>query len=287
MQDLDETTLTSAVLDTFAQARTPRIRQVSEALVRHLHAFIREIEPSEAEWAEGIAFLTASGRFCSATRQEFILLSDALGVSMLVDALNHRQPEESTETTVLGPFFVAAAPQVEPGAHIGGRLPGAPLLIDARVLDADGAPLPGATVDLWHADRDGLYDVQRADAGLAGRARLTTDDAGSFHVWSVLPSHYPIPHDGPVGRMLEAQGRHPFRPAHVHFMIEAPGHARLVTHVFLSDSEYLDSDVVFGVKRSLIRMLEHRPAHTMSRGHAPAQPYHVLRTVFRLAAARG
>jgi hydroxyquinol 1,2-dioxygenase len=284
MRDLDENSITEAVLKRVAGAANPRTRKISEALVRHLHAFVKEIEPTEAEWEQAIAFLTETGHLCDDRRQEFILLSDALGVSMLVDSINHRNPGEATETTVFGPFFVANAPQVDAGASIAGALEGPALRVDGRVLDADGAPLAGAAIDAWHADAEGFYDVQYADNRLGGRAQLTTDDNGEFNFWSVLPSPYPIPNDGTVGKMLAAQGRHPYRPAHVHFMITAPGHQKLVTHLFLKGSEYLDSDVVFGVKESLICEVERRTAAHGGPG-APLN-YFQLRADFRLTATQ-
>ena len=221
MRNFDEATITDAVLQRVRAAKDDRIRQVSEALVRHLHAFVREIEPTQAEWEAGIDFLTRTGQMCDDKRQEFILLSDTLGVSMLVDAINHRTPEGATETTVLGPFYVQRAPEHPLGADISGTMEGAPLLVTGTVSTAGGKPLAGAVVDVWHSDNDGYYDVQQLDeiGDLAMRARFRTDENGRFWFWSIRPAAYPIPHDGPVGKMLEAQGRHPWRPAHVHFMI--------------------------------------------------------------------
>lgn len=252
MRNFDEHNITAAVLARMAGAPNPRARAVSEALVRHLHDFVREIEPTQAEWEQAIAFLTRTGHMCNDVRQEFILLSDALGVSMLVDALNHRLPGGATETTVFGPFFVAARPELPCGARIANAYAGEPLLIEGSVRRLDGTPVADALVDIWHADAEGFYDVQKDPAHLNGRAAVRTDAAGCFHVFGAVPAAYPIPDDGPVGGMLKAQGRHPFRPAHVHFMIAAPGCETLVTHLFLSGSDYLDSDVVFGVKDSLV-----------------------------------
>jgi len=283
MRDLDENSITQAVLERVAGATNPRMRQISEALVRHLHAFVKEIEPTEAEWEQAIALLTETGHLCDERRQEFILLSDTLGVSTLVDAINHRNAGESTETTVFGPFFVASAPKVAAGASIAGELTGPPLLVTGRVLDAEGAPLSDAVLDVWHADSEGFYDVQYSDGRVGGRAQLITDEYGDFHFWSVLPSPYPIPNDGTVGRMLAAQGRHPYRPAHVHFMINAPGHRKLVTHLFLKGGEYLDSDVVFGVKDSLIRSVQ--PQVRVNAVSGAPENYFLLRADFRLAAA--
>jgi hydroxyquinol 1,2-dioxygenase len=257
MQDLNEHTITSAVLERIAKARNPRIRQISEALVRHLHAFIREIEPTELEWEQGIALLTETGHMCSNVRQEFILLSDTLGVSMLVDAINHRLPGGATETTVFGPFCTEA-PELESGDNIKGHLQGVPMYVGGTVRGVDQNPIAGATVDVWHSDKEGFYDLQlrHLAPGFAGRGRFRSDENGAFHLWSIRPAPYPIPNDGPVGKMLEAQGRHPYRPEHIHFMIQVPGYRKLVTHVFAAGDQYLDSDVVFGVKASLIREYE-------------------------------
>lgn len=285
MRNFDETNITSAVLERVRQASSPRTRQISEALVRHLHAFVREIEPTQAEWASAVEFLTRTGHMCSDTRQEFILLSDTLGASMLVDAINHRLPGNATETTVLGPFYVQAAPEHALGDDISGGMAGQPLLVEGTVTRTDGTPIAGAVVDSWHTDGDGFYDVQGPAGlqGLAGRARFRTDAQGRFWFRSVVPASYPIPDDGPVGDMLKAQGRHPFRPAHVHFMVGHPGCETLVTHVFLSGDPYLDSDVVFGVKDSLIRALDHQDAGVTPRGNRVDQPMAALRYDFVLA----
>lgn len=262
MRDLTEHSITDEVRSRLAACGDPRAKALSDALIRHLHAFVREVEPTEAEWAAGVAFLTRVGQLCDDKRQEFILLSDALGVSMLVDAINHRHSEGATETTVLGPFYVEGPPELP----LGGRIPGPdgePLLVTGSVSAAGGGPLAGAIVDVWHADEDGFYDLQHESQGsdhAAMRARFRTDAAGRFDFWTTRPSSYPIPHDGPVGAMLELQGRHPYRPAHVHFIVAADGHERLVTHAFEEGDPYLDSDVVFGVKTSLVRSFEPRPA---------------------------
>jgi len=285
MRNLDENTITAAVLDRLENAKAARVRQVSGAIVRHLHAFVREIEPAFDEWREAIAFLTAVGKKCSDTRQEFILLSDTLGVSMLVDAINHRLPMGATETTVLGPFFVENAPQTNLGADIAPRAAGEPLFVNGSVSALGGRPLPGATTDVWHSDKDGYYDVQHYDEGgaTAMRARFHADASGRFWFRTIVPSFYPIPNDGPVGDMLRAQGRHPFRPAHVHFMISAPGYETVLTHVFMDGDQYLDSDVVFGVKDSLIRKLERRPAGAEAAGKRVDRPYAAMTYDFALA----
>lgn len=284
MQDFDETTITDAVLARVRRAPDVRVRQVSEALVRHLHAFIREIEPTEAEWQWGIGFLTEIGQRCTATRQEFILWSDTLGVSMLVDALNHRLPEGATQTTIFGPFYVPP-PEFPAGADIKGNLSGFPMYLSGTVSSADGRPLAGAIVDVWHSDSEGFYDLQRLDEhpNFAGRGRFRTDGHGRFHLWTIRPTAYPIPHDGPVGRMLQAQGRHPYRPEHVHFLITASGHRKLVTHLFAAGDEYLDSDVVFGVKNSLVRKYIRHTGGTAPDGQAMQGTWFGLHYDFRLA----
>lgn len=283
MRDADEHTITDAVLDRFADTPDPRLKLLVQALVRHLHAFVRESEPTFEEWQAAVASLTRTGQLCSDVRQEFILLSDVLGVSMLVDAINHRQPAGATETTVLGPFHVQGAPEPAHGADISGGLPGQRLLVEASVASAGGVPIPGAVVEVWATDGDGFYDVQRPELdGLALRATFRTDQEGRLHFWTVMPAYYPIPDDGPVGALLAATARHPYRPAHVHFMISAPGYETLVTHIFAEGSPYLDSDAVFGVKTSLIEPFATRPPGTAPDGRLVDQPWRHLRRGFGL-----
>lgn len=284
MRNFNEHNITDAVIARFEESMSARAKAISTALVRHLHDFVRKVEPTQQEWEQAIEFLTRTGQMCSDVRQEFILLSDVLGVSMLVDAINHRLPGGATETTVLGPFYVPGAPEVERGACISDAEEGPPLLIEGKVSDTDGIPLTSASVDIWHADDAGFYDVQKEGAKLSSRARVRTDERGCFWVYGVVPAPYPIPNDGPVGRMLQAQGRHPFRPAHVHFMVAAPGHETLVTHLFLAGSDYLDSDVVFGVKDSLIEQVSAAQPGTTPCGAVVDKAMAVLRRDFALAA---
>jgi hydroxyquinol 1,2-dioxygenase len=285
VRNFDEHNITQAVLERVANAADPRTRQVSQALIRHLHDFIREIEPTFEEWQWAVQFLTDTGHMCSPTRQEFILLSDTLGASMLVDAINHRLPAGATETTVLGPFYVDNPPALPLGALISGEAEGVPMLVRGTVLTNEGAPIAGAVVDTWHSDHEGYYDVQHYDAGggISMRARFHTDQIGRFYFWSIVPKYYPIPDDGPVGKMLAAQERHPFRPAHVHFMIEAPGFVKLITHIFFAGDKYIDSDAVFGVKESLIAELDRRPAGTAPDGRKVHRDYAILTYDFTLA----
>jgi hydroxyquinol 1,2-dioxygenase len=284
MRNFDENSITQAVLDRVAQAPDPRTRQIGLALVRHLHALVKEVEPSMAEWEAAIGFLTRTGQMCDDTRQEFILLSDTLGVSMLVDAINHRDADGVTDTTVLGPFYVQDPAVFPLGSNISDGIKGEPLFVSGTIASADGTPLAGAAVDVWHSDADGYYDVQQMDelGGLAMRARLLADAQGRFHFWTIRPAAYPIPHDGPVGEMLAAQARHPYRPAHVHFMIHADEHDTLVTHVFVAGDRYLDSDVVFGVKDSLIREFPSHSPGTAPDGRMMDRPYDSLHYDFRL-----
>jgi catechol 1,2-dioxygenase len=253
--DFTEETATEAVVASFAGTGDARLREVLESLVRHLHGFVREVEPSFAEWERAMEFLAATGRMCDGQRQEFILLSDVLGVTMLVDAVNHRKASAATESTVLGPFHMVSSPRRELGASIDLVGTGRPCVVTGQVRSLDGRPLAGALVDVWQADDHGFYDVQQPGDQPAGNGRglFTCDDDGRFWFRTVTPSPYPIPTDGPVGGLLEATGRHPYRPAHIHLIVGADGHQPVTTHVFVAGSPYLDSDAVFAVKQSLVR----------------------------------
>ncbi|MEJ8823712.1 intradiol ring-cleavage dioxygenase [Variovorax humicola] len=253
MRNLNQHTITDAVIDRFADTPDPRLKQILTSLVRHLHDFAREVELTEAEWMKGIEFLTATGQKCDATRQEFILLSDTLGLSMLTVALNHDKPAGATEATVFGPFHVEGAPHYENGGDVGNGASGEPCMVRGTVRSLDGTPIPGARLEVWQADSEGFYDVQRDALDHAqGRGVLEADAQGRFHFRSVLPVAYPIPDDGTVGEMLRATRRHPWRPAHLHFMVTALGFETLVTHIFRKGDAYLDSDAVFGVRESLL-----------------------------------
>jgi protocatechuate 3,4-dioxygenase beta subunit len=243
------------VAASFANTPDPRLRKVLTSLVQHLHAFVKDVELTEEEWGFAIDFLTRTGHMSNEVRQEFILLSDVLGISMLVETINHRTGGTSTESTVLGPFHMVESPKRELGDDINLDRKGTPCLVSGRVTGPEGEPLAGASVDVWQTNEDGFYDVQQPDIQPPGNLRglFTTDDDGRFWFRSVVPRYYPIPDDGPVGQLLAATGRHPNRPAHLHFIVAAPGYRPVTTHVFVADSPYLDSDAVFGVKESLIR----------------------------------
>ncbi|GID91319.1 hydroxyquinol 1,2-dioxygenase [Amorphoplanes digitatis] len=250
--DFTVETATAAVIESFQGAPDPRLREVLESLSRHLHDFVRDIEPTMAEWEAAIGFLTAVGRQCDDTRQEFVLLSDVLGVSMLVETLNGA--EQGTESTVLGPFHMTASPRRELGDTIDLLGTGRPCVVSGRVTSVDGTPLAGAELDVWQCSEDGFYDVQQPGVQPPGNGRglFHTGPDGTYWFRTVIPSHYPIPTDGPVGDLLTATGRHPYRPAHIHFIAGADGHRRVTTHAFVGGSPYLESDAVFAVKRGLI-----------------------------------
>lgn len=281
MRNLNESNLTDAVLARLDGATDPRFRQIMTSLIRHLHAFVRETALTEAEWFEGIRFLTETGQKCDDKRQEFILLSDTLGVSMLVDAINHRKPGGATETTVLGPFYVPGADRLPMWATIAEGLQGVAAYVSGRVMDIDGKPIEGAVLDVWQTDGEGFYDVQRPDASYA-RGKFATGADGAYGFRSVKPVSYPVPTDGPVGRMLLQMGRHPYRPAHVHTIVSAPGYETVTTHLFVEGDEYLDSDAVFGVKNSLVvEFKQHPPGSTPDGGNSD-EPYCTAEYDFRL-----
>lgn len=237
-----------------ALARDPRLRSVMEVITRKLHEAVKEIEPTQDEWFSAIQFLTRTGHMCNDWRQEFILLSDVLGVSMLVDAINNRKPSGASESTVLGPFHVADVPEMPMGANICRDGKGEDMLVRGRILDPEGRPIADAVIDVWQANDEGFYDVQQKgiqpDFNLRGLFRTGAD--GRYHFLAVKPRFYPIPDDGPVGQLLTSLGRHPFRPAHLHYIIKAAGFEPLTTHIFDPDDAYITSDAVFGVKQSLL-----------------------------------
>jgi catechol 1,2-dioxygenase len=271
-----EDDITRQVVQRFDSTPDPRLREVMQSLVKHLHAFAKEVQLTEQEWFAGIEFLTAVGQKCSHNRQEFILLSDTLGLSMVTDLINHRGAGSATETTVLGPFYREGGPELPPGGNMGEMdKDGMPLLISGRVTDPAGNPVAGAVLDCWQASSVGVYDSQIGDGEELGmRGVYRTDDQGRYLLRTTKPKYYPIPTDGPVGDMIRATNRHPYRPGHVHFKISAPGFQTLVTHIFDSTSKYLDSDTVFAVKPSLVVDFEVKQAQdeTAKRLGVPA-PY--------------
>jgi hydroxyquinol 1,2-dioxygenase len=283
-----EADITAEVLARFAETPDPRLKEIMLSLIGHLHAFVKEVQLTEAEWFQAIEILTEAGKMCSDKRQEFILFSDTLGVSMVVDLLDHRKPDGATESTVFGPFHRLGAPEMPPGGNIAHRdATGAPTLVSGRVLDLDGKPIAGAVLDVWQAQSNGLYDSQDAHPDeLHMRGKFRTDADGRYLIRTVLPVHYPIPSDGPVGRMLKAAGRHPWRPAHIHFVVSAEGYEPVTTHIFDRADKYLASDAVFAVKDSLIcDFARHDKATPEAQRSGVAPPFYTAEFDFRLTPA--
>ncbi|WP_299051942.1 dioxygenase [uncultured Nocardioides sp.] len=260
VRDAREQAVTDKVLASFAGTPDPRHRELLEALVRHAHAFVRETRLTEPEWEAAVGFLTRCGHITDDRRQEFILLSDVLGLSMQTITVNEPDDTRATEQTVFGPFFAEGAPEIEVGGDAAQGAAGQPCWVSGTVRDVDGTPVAGAVLDVWEADDDGMYDVQHGDGRVSGRARLRSGDDGGYSFWCVTPTPYPIPHDGPVGDLLTAAGRSPMRASHLHFMVTAPGLHRLVTHIFVRGDAHQDSDAVFGVKESLVVDFTEHPA---------------------------
>jgi hydroxyquinol 1,2-dioxygenase len=261
-QEAREDDVVARVLLSFDGCADPRRLELMRGVVTHLHAFLRDVRLTEDEWGAAIAFLTAVGHMTDERRQEFILLSDTLGASMQTIAINNEAYGDATEATVFGPFFVDGSPEIGSGGDIADGAAGEPCWVEGTVRDTDGQPVAGARIEVWEADDDGFYDVQYGDERTAARGHLFSGDDGSYRFWAITPTPYPIPSDGPVGKMLEATGRSPMRPAHLHFMVQAPGWRTLVTHIFVRGDESLASDAVFGVKASLVRDFDRQPAGT-------------------------
>lgn len=262
-QSAVEDRLVETVLASFTNIPDPRLKQVLESLTRHLHSFVRDVRLTEQEWNAAIEFLTAVGHITDDRRQEFVLLSDVLGASMQTIAVNNEAYADATEATVFGPFFVEDAPEIPLGGDIAGDAPGQPCWVEGTVTDTDGNPVPGARIEVWECDEDGLYDVQHTDGRVAGRARLHSGSDGAYRFWGLTPVPYPIPHDGPVGELLEVTGRSPMRAAHLHFMVAAEDLRTLVTHIFVEgDPQLAIGDTVFGVKDSLVKRFERQEPGT-------------------------
>jgi len=291
MTQFSEADLTAAVVKSFEETPNPRAKFLLQELVKSLHDYVRKTDLTFEEWQYAVDFLTRTGQKCTPIRQEFILLSDVLGVSMLVDAVNHRERGGATETTVLGPFYVGEHKEMPHGSDISPQnVTGEKMFVQSRVTDATGKPLAGVPVDVWHADDDGFYDSQKptyATQGPSSRARFRTDADGRFFFRTILPCSYPIPTDGPVGEMILQARRHPMRPAHVHFLVNADGYEPLITHVFIGGDKYLDSDVVFGVKDELVAKVEKRTEAKMPDGKPAAVPWHLMTYEFHLKPGGG
>lgn len=288
MREFDEQSITRAVIDRMADCQDARFKEVMASLITHLHAFVREVKLTEEEWINAIMFLTQVGQTCTDKRQEFILLSDTLGVSILVITLNHMSEQGSTEHTVLGPYYWEGAPELPSGSNLAEGVKGDPTFYSGRVLDVDGNPIPGALLDIWSGDGEGNYDMQMpGDVGMKARGRIRTDAQGRYAFRSIRPEYYPVPTDGPVGVMLRKMGRHPMRPGHIHMIVSAPGYEAVTTHLFAAGSKYLDSDAVFGVKESLITPFHRHPPDRMPNGDTVEVPFYTVEYDFRLRRAKG
>jgi hydroxyquinol 1,2-dioxygenase len=290
MTQYDDQELTAEVVRSFAATPNPRLKSILTELVKSLHGFVRRTDLTFEEWNYAIDFLTRTGQTCTSTRQEFILLSDVLGVSMLVDAVNHREREGATQTTVLGPFYVGEHTPRRHGTDISAGMSGEPMFVRSRITDLEGQPLANVEVDVWHADDDGFYDSQKPSYETKGpslRARFITDRDGRFSFRTILPCSYPIPTDGPVGQLIKVTNRHPMRPAHVHFLVNAQGYEPLITHVFIDGDGYLDSDAVFGVKDDLIAKIEDHNEPVMPDGTPASEPWHVMTYDFQMKPGTG
>lgn len=282
MKTLTEHGLTAAALERLANAPNARTREIMTSLIRHLHGFVRETALTPAEWKTGIDFLTAVGHLTDDRRQEFVLLSDTLGVSAMVDLVRHRHLRRGTASSLLGPFYRAGAPELARGASIAGTTRGEPIKIRGRVTDGNGRAIPGAVLDVWQAAPNGKYDIQEDDPTKMNlRGRFIADADGRYEFRSVKPRSYPVPDDGPVGVLLRAQGRHPYRPAHIHFIVTAEGYEPLITALYIAGDAYIESDAVFGAKPSLTVGYRRNDAANGD----PAEPPEMIESDFALAPA--
>jgi len=287
MRDFDAKSITEAVISRMSHCEDPRFQHVMTSLVRHLHDFVRDVQLTEAEWITAIQFLTDVGKTCTEQRQEFILLSDTLGISVLVISINHPAESGSAESTVLGPYYWEGAPEMPLGANLAVGVKGEPAFYSGRVLSADGRPLANAVLDVWSGDGEGNYDMQMpGEPGMKARGKLRTNAEGRYWFRSIRPTFYPVPTDGPVGAMLRKMGRHPYRPGHIHMIVSAEGYEPVTTHLFVAESEYLDSDAVFGMKESLVAKFNRQPAGLAPTGETVDTPFYTVEYDFRLRPAR-
>ena len=283
MREFDERSITQAVIERLADCDDPRFKRIMTSLVRHLHDFVRDVQLTDAEWLAAIEFLTDVGQTCTDKRQEFMLLSDTLGVSILVITLNHPSERGSADSTVLGPFYWEGAPELPMGSDLAVGVKGEPAFYSGRVLSADGRPLQNALLDIWSGDGEGHYDMQiPGESSMKARGKIRTGSDGRYWFRSIRPTFYPVPTDGPVGRMLRKMGRHPYRPGHIHMIVSAPGYLPVTTHLFVANSQYLDSDAVFGTKQSLVAQFDRHPPGISPFGERLETPYYTVNYDFRL-----
>jgi hydroxyquinol 1,2-dioxygenase len=286
MREFDEKSITQAVIGRLDACEDPRFARIMTSLVTHLHDFVREVSLTESEWFTAIQFLTDVGKACTDKRQEFILLSDTLGTSVLVITLNHPAHDGSVESTVQGPFYWEGAPELPRGSNLAHGVKGEPTFYSGRVLSTDGRPLANALLDIWSGDGEGNYDMQIPDeTGMKARGRIRTDAGGRYWFRSIRPTFYPVPTDGPVGQMLRKMRRHPYRPGHLHMIVSAPGHLPATTHLFVAGSRYLDSDAVFGMKESLVVEFKRHPPGPGPDGEQLETPFYTVSYDFRLRPA--
>jgi hydroxyquinol 1,2-dioxygenase len=287
MPYVTEANLTDIAIERWQNIQDPRLRQVMTSLIKHLHAFVREIEPTSEEWFTAIEWLTRIGKLSDEKRQEFILASDVLAVSMLVDAINNRLATGATPSTVEGPFHIHDSPEVADGGNMADGAPGTPCFVTGKVTDLDGRPVGGAVLDIWQTDGEGLYEAQRPGKDQYMRAIYRTKPDGSYSVRTVAPIGYTIPMDGPVGELMERTNISEYRPAHIHFCLTAPGYHRIVTHLFQEGDRYIETDVVYGVKEPLVTEFVKKPAGTKApTGETMTEPFYEVRYDFVLQKAK-
>lgn len=282
MAYVTESNLTDLALERWSNIPDPRLRKVMTALVKHVHAFVREVEPTPQEWFTAIDWLTRTGQMCTDKRQEMILLSDVLGVSMLVDSINNRLPTGATPTTVEGPFHIHDSPEFEQGQNMAEGAPGIPCFVTGTVRDTSGQPVQGAQLDVWQTDGDGFYEAQRDVDGPWMRGIYRTGPDGSYIVQTVAPVGYTIPMDGTVGELMERTAISHMRPAHIHFHLTAPGYHQVITHLFRRGDQYIDTDVVFGVKEPLIVDFKKQPPGKAPNGVAVDTEFYLVNYDFVL-----
>ena len=278
-----EENLTDLALKRWEGCHSPRLREIMQSLVKHLHGFVREVDLKEDEWLTAVNWLAKTGQLSSEKRNEFILTSDVLGISMLVDAINHRFPTGATSSTVMGPFHIEGSPELPMGADLAEGLPGTPCYVVGTIRDLDGKAISGAKLDVWQADTDGMYESQLGKEGPFLRAIFRTGPDGKYLIHTIAPPGYSIPMDGTVGDLMRATDISHFRPAHIHFYISAPGYQPLITHLFKKDARYIDSDVVFGVKEDLIAEFKQQPAGKTPTGEVSSKPFCVVDYDFTLS----
>jgi hydroxyquinol 1,2-dioxygenase len=281
-----EENLTDLALKQWEACRSPRLRQIMQALIKHMHGFVRDVDLKEEEWLAAMIWLARTGKMSTEKRNEFILFSDVLGVSMLVDAVNHRFPSGATPSTVMGPFHIEDSPEMPMGSNMAQGYGGEPCFLVGTVRDLEGQPVEGAQLDIWQADAEGLYEAQLGKEEPYLRAIFHTGPDGKYVIRTVAPPGYSIPMDGTVGELLKQTDISHYRPAHIHFLISAPGYHTLVTHLFKKDTRYIESDVVFGVKEALIAEFKQQPAGETPTGEISSKPFLVVKYDFTLSKSK-